>query len=507
MRVFVFVIACLTGWVWGVGDVQAQQTSPRGDTATQIDTVSQSRTAPRSSTTAPSDSVWSLQRAISTAQSQSPSAAAARLDYQAESSRFDATQAAYLPAVSLTGSAPGLERSIIDIVQDDGTVRYVEQSRFFSRANLNVQQILPWTNTVVSVSSGLSRIDQIGDRTNVQQWQSAPVSVGLEQPLFQYNQAKWNRRIAPLDLQIASRTLDEDLVEIAVTTTERYFDLYIAQIDEEIETFNVAVNDTIFTLSQGRFGIGSIAENELLQTELELLNAKNARSEARITLEEARQNLRRALGIETRTPIRATVPEALPEISVSPRGAVEQARRRADFLELERDMTLAQSEVASAKGTRGFSATLVARYGLNQTAPSLNEAYLDPLDQQQFGISFRMPLYRWGRGQARVDAAEAERKRTKIETEVRRDELEDEVYFQVLRARQLRQQVQTAERAADVAQRRFDVARNRYTVGKITITDLFNAQREKDQARRSYARTLRNFWVEYYRLRRLTLRR
>lgn len=489
MRVFVLVIACLTGWTWGDGNAQAQQGAPYSDTVTQ------------------SDSVWSLQRAVSAAQSQSPSAAAARLDYQAEASRFDATQAAYLPAVSLTGSAPGLERSISDIIQDDGSVRYVEQSRLFSRANLNVQQVLPWTGTVMSVSSGLSRIDQFGDAANFQQWQSAPVSIGLEQPLFQYNEAKWNRRIAPLDMQIASRSLDEDLVAVALTTTERYFDLYIAQINEEIEAFNVAVNDTIYTLSQGRFEIGRIAENELLQTELELLNAKNARSEAQITLEEARQDLRRALGIETRTPIRVTVPASLPEIDVSPQAAVEQARRRADFLELERDITLARSEVASAKSTSGFSATLVARYGLNQTAPSLNEAYLDPLDQQQFGISFRMPLYRWGRGRAQVDAAEAERDRTKIETEVRRDELEDEVYFQVLRARQLRQQVQTAETAADVAQRRFEVARNRYTVGKITITELFNAQREKDQARRAYARTLRNFWVEYYRLRRLTLRR
>ena len=109
----------------------------------------------------------------------------------------------------------------------------------------------------MSVSSGLSRIDQFGDAASFQQWQSAPVSIGLEQPLFQYNEAKWNRRIAPLDLQIASRSLDEDLAAVAVTTTERYFDLYIAQIDEEIEAFNVAVNDTIYTLSQGRYRLGA----------------------------------------------------------------------------------------------------------------------------------------------------------------------------------------------------------------------------------------------------------
>ena len=49
------------------------------------------------------------------------------------------------------------------------------------------------------------------------------------------------------------------------------------------------------------------------------------------------------------------------------------------------------------------------------------------------------------------------------------------------------------------------MARNRYSVGNISITDLFNAQREKDSARRSYIQTLRQFWTSYHRLRRLTL--
>lgn len=455
---------------------------------------------------ASADTVLSLPAAIATAQAESPFAASARLAYRAEEAQFSATQAAYRPALAITGSAPGLERSITDVVQDDGSVRYVEQSRTFSRANLSVEQVLPWTGTEINVRSGLSRVDQFGDRAEFQQWQASPVSVGLEQPLFQYNNDRWVRRIAPLSFQVARKTLNEDLAAVAVTTTNRYFSLYIAQINADIADFNVAVNDTIYTLSQGRFEIGRIAENELLQTELQLLNAQNARREAQIELEEARQALRRTLGIDGRTAIAATVPSALPEITVSPEEAITQARqRRPDFVALERDLALARSEVAQAKAQTGFSATLIARYGLNQSAPSLDDAYRNPLDQQQFGISFRMPLYRWGRGQEQVAAAEAERERTRIDAELRRDELEDEVYFQVLRVRQLREQVRTAETADEVARRRFEVARNRYTVGKISITDLFNAQREKDQARRAYARTLRNFWVEYYTLRRLTL--
>lgn len=56
-----------------------------------------------------------------------------------------------------------------------------------------------------------------------------------------------------------------------------------------------------------------------------------------------------------------------------------------------------------------------------------------------------------------------------------------------------------------MASRRFEVARNRYLIGKIGITELFDAQQQKDSARTRYIDTLRRYWVAYHRLRQLTL--
>ena len=83
--------------------------------------------------------------------------------------------------------------------------------------------------------------------------------------------------------------------------------------------------------------------------------------------------------------------------------------------------------------------------------------------------------------------------------------MEQEVFFEVLQLQQLQQQVRIAAKADTVAARRFEVAKNRYLIGKIDITDLFNAQREKDTARRNFFQTLRQFWTSYFNVRRLTL--
>lgn len=446
-----------------------------------------------------------LQDAIQRAQTSSPSATIARLQFEQSGWDFEAYQTQFLPAISVNGSAPGLERSISDIVLDDGSVQYVEQSRLFSRASMAVRQQIPTTGTELFVTSGLSRVDQFGDR-DFSQWQTTPVTIGLEQPLFQFNDLKWQRRLEPLTYRIARRTLTEDIADVAADISQRFFDVYIAQMNVDIAQFNVAVNDTIYTLSEGRYEIGRIAENDLLQSELQLLNAQSALSAARIAVDEAREDLRRALDLPENTAIDVIPPTSPPTLSIDPEAAVAQAERnRSDFLDLRRQSVTARRNVAQAKSQNGFSATVTAQYGLNQSATTLNEAYLDPLSQQRFGVSFQMPLYQWGRGHAEVEAAQAARQATQERIARTRDELKQDVYFEALRLQQLRDQVNIAAKADTVASRRFEVARNRYRVGNISITELFRAQTEKDAARRGYIQALRAFWTSYYQLQRLTL--
>jgi len=455
---------------------------------------------------APSDTLrLALQEAIQRAQTSSPSAEIARLQFEQSEWDFEAYQSQFMPSFSLNGSAPGLERSISDLVLDDGSVRYVEQSRLFSRASVAVEQPIPLTGGALFVTSGLSRVDQFGDR-DFSQWQTTPVTIGLEQPLFQFNDLKWAQRLSPLTYRIARRTLTEDIADVAVDISQRFFDVYIEKMNVDIAQFNVAVNDTIYTLSEGRYEIGRIAENDLLQSELQLLNAQSDLSAARIAYDEAREDLRRALDLPDDTAIDVIPPTAPPTLSIDPDAAVAQAERnRSDFLDLQRETVASQRDVALAQSQNGFSATISARYGLNQSATTLNQAYRDPLSQQRFGISFQMPLYQWGRGHAEVEAAEAAHQATREQVGRIREELKQDVYFEALRLQQLRDQVNIAATADTVASRRFEVARNRYRVGNISITDLFRAQTEKDAARRSYIQALRAFWTSYYQLRRLTL--
>ncbi len=447
-----------------------------------------------------------LQQSIDLAQSSSPAAEIARLTFDQSFWGFRSFRAQYRPSLSISGNAPGLQRSFQNILTPNGTVDYVERNATFGQANLSINQPIPMTGGQVSLTSGLSRLNNVQGDDSFTQWSSSPLVISLFQPLRQFNQMKWTRRTEPLRFEVARRNYAEDFETIAIDITTRFFQVYIAQMNRDIATFNAAVNDTIFTLSQGRFEIGAIAENDLLQSELALLNAQSEQSSAEIAFQEALQDLKLALDLPYDTDLTIVPPTTVPPLVVNADDAVAKARRhRPAFARLDLDAVEAERDLAQAKRNSGLSANLVASYGLNQRSDAFDNVYNDPLNQQQFTINFSVPIFRWGFGRANVEQAIARQQQLERDASVQRKELDQEVYFEALQLQQLQQQVLIDAKADTVAARRFEVAKNRYIIGKIDITNLFDAQREKDGARRGYIQTLQRFWTAHFNLRRLTL--
>ena len=69
----------------------------------------------------------------------------------------------------------------------------------------------------------------------------------------------------------------------------------------------------------------------------------------------------------------------------------------------------------------------------------------------------------------------------------------------------LRNQIELAATADDIAGRSYEIAKQRYLIGKVDITDLNQALAKKDDARQRYIQSLNDFWQAYYTLRQLTL--
>ena len=222
---------------------------------------------------------------------------------------------------------------------------------------------------------------------------------------------------------------------VSVNTTRRFFDLMLAQIDLQIAQKNLANNDTIYKIAQGRYNLGKIAENELLQLELTVMNARQAVAQANLDLEIYTLRLKTYVGITSSEAFHLILPDEIPDFDVEEQKALTEAtNNRTDIISYQRRKLEADREIAQAKGETGLNANLFARLGLtNRTLQNANVSglYQDPQNQQIVTMGFEIPILDWGRRKSRVKSAQANQQL--VQYTVNQDELNftEEVLTQV----------------------------------------------------------------------------
>jgi outer membrane protein TolC len=410
-----------------------------------------------------------------------------------------------LPQLSLTGDIPGLTRGINQVPQNDGTLKFLPQSQAYSNLNLSLNQNITSTGGSVYLSSGLSRITLIGNsRPNY--WQSTPMQIGISQPLFRLNEMKWNLRQSKIMNDENMRQQAEAMEDISIEISQRYFDLYLTLNIINVYAFNIAVNDTIYQISKGRYELGKIAENDLLQSEYQLLTAKNNYQVSMNRKISQEYNLKSMLGIPLETPILLVAPEEIPLVEVSVDKAIAEAREnRSVYLDFQYRENDALINVKRSDLNRRPNGTLSLNYGLNQTSSDFSEVYKNPLDRQVATVRFNVPIVSWGKNKAEYMKSKANAEAVKSNIDYEKSIFEQEVITSVNNFRQLQASLLISAKADTIARKRYEVSKNRYLIGKIEMTNLMIAQNEKDFARQNYYGTLQQLWLAYYQLRRNTL--
>ena len=446
-----------------------------------------------------------LSEVIRMAQEQSPSAVSARLSREQAELDYKYYKANYLPSVTLN-SNPSYNRSINKITQPDGTYKYLEQNSLSADLSLSLQQNVPLTGGTLSLTSSLDRMDMFYEGRDKQtSYSTNPAYITYSQNLFGVNSLKWDRRIEPIAYRQACKQYNETMELIAANACSYFFNLASAQVNAEIAEFNYANADTLYRYAQGRYGIGTITENEMLQLEIRKLDAETGRINARFSVEDQMQSLRSFLALQDNIDIRVVIEDSINHFIVPADEALAMAYQHNPDPEYFKQARLQNDRsVASAKANAGLRASIYLRFGLTQTGPDIESAYRDPINSQAASISLSLPILDWGRGRGQVKMARASRELSNMRIDQDERNFEENVYRLVRQFNQQAAQMNILSKTDITAERRFEVARHLYMTGKSTILDLNSATSEKDSARRNRISALHNYWSLYYTLRSLT---
>ena len=410
----------------------------------------------------------------------------------------------YQPQLALNGMLPAYTKTFNQVIQPDGTIQFQPVHYDNSSLNLSFSQSIAATGGTIYGTTQLQRFDDF-DRKNIL-YNGLPYGIGYTQPLWQFNSLKWDKRIEPLKFSESKQAYIESMEQISITVTGYFFDLLLAQVNLQVAETNLANTKNIQRIAHEKLELGKISKNEILQLQLEQLKSQKAVGTAKRDMEIATLNLRAYIGLSSADRISLALPPATINMNVETEKVLAEAyENRSDAIAFVRRIAEAKRDVAKARGDNGLNATLNANLGYSKSAVAVEQIYQNPQNQQLLQLNFVIPILDWGRSKSRIKTAQANLQLTEYTVEQDKQVFIQQIVTQVTLYDMMRDQVVLSAQADSIASEKFQIAKDRYVLGNLGITDLSIAFQEKDQAKRDYISSLRDFWGAYYQLRYLSL--
>lgn len=445
----------------------------------------------------------SLDDAIVMARARSVDAAEALDELRTAYWEWRTFRADQLPELTFTATAPSYAHQYTPYMNAEGSYTFVGTNTLQTTGQLSVSQNIALTGGRVSLNSSIDFMRDFDSGRN--HFMTIPVALTLEQPLFSVNAMKWDRRIEPVRYAEAKAAFLSATEDVARLTVDYYFALLMSRENVEIARQNLENSERMFAVAKEKREMGKISRNDLLQMELNVLDAQSALTENLSELKADMYRLRAFLDLEAEVEIVPEIPVEVPQADISYDDALNHALANNKFVKsMLRRQLEADYEVARAKGDMR-EIKLFVQLGYTGTDATADGAYRHLRANEVASVGVSIPLVDWGKRRGRVKVAESNRRVT--ESSVRRETMNfnQDLFILVERFTNQQRQLDIAVRAADIAEQRYDSNVQTYLIGMISPLELNDSRVTKDNSRRDYINQLHKYWNYWYQLRSLTL--
>jgi len=445
-----------------------------------------------------------LDDAIYLAQIQSVDAAVALNQLKTAYWQYRSFYADQLPEVNFTGALPSYNNNYSPYQQSDGSYTYVQSNWLGMNGTLSIDQNIALTGGKISLITSLDFTRQLGTGA-YNEFMSVPMGVTLTQPVFGVNNPKWSRRIEPVRYKEAKAAYIESTEGVRISATTYFFNLLQAKESLNIARQNLSNADKLYEVAIAKRKIGYISESELMQLELAALQAKGIVTEAQSNLNACMFQLRSFLALDEQSTIEALLPESAPDLQITYRDVLDKALENNSFSKnILRRQLEADYAVATAKGNQR-NINLFASVGYTGKDQTLGNAYQQLRGNQIVQVGVSIPILDWGKRRGQVKVAESNSEVVRSTIKQQEMNFNQNIFLLVENFNNQAGQLTIAEQADRIAEKRYATAIETFMIGKISVLDLNDAQKSKDEAKRKDITELYNFWNYYYNIRSVTL--
>ena len=384
---------------------------------------------------------------------------------------------------------------------------YTNES-FSSNGTFSITQPIIWTDATVSLNNkfGWQSNTSTSGTSNKNQAFSNDLYLSINQPLFTYNRTK-------VDLESIERDYENALINYALrrlslesSITSSFYNVYTAKNNLEISEAELKDAQQNFDIIKNKVEADLSARDELYQAELNVAQAVSTVDNRKVSLENAKDDLKKILGIEIERDFDITAEITAKPVPINMMLAIESALssrlelRQREISRIEQDIQMKQ-----IKENNSLDGNLSLSLGIMGDNEDFNKIYDHPTNNPRVSMSLSIPLFDWGERKARIKAQEIAIKMYDMETVEERKSIEIAVRKSCRSLRNLEAQIAIAEQSVQNAQLTYDLNAERYRNGELTGMEMNQFQTQLSNQKMSYVSTLINYKLELLNLKIISL--
>ena len=247
-------------------------------------------------------------------------------------------------------------------------------------------------------------------------------------------------------------------------------------------------------------------KDELYQAELNLATARSTVDNRVVSLENAKDDFKKILGIDLSTDLEIIAQVEAKPVSVDLGKAISNAlSSRLELTQREISRTELDMQMKQIKESNSFNGELSMSIGITGDNERLNDIYRTPTNNPRVALSFNVPIFDWGERKARIKAQEIAIEMHNLETDEERKAIEIAIRKSYRNLNNLLTQISIAEQTLKNAQLTYDLNAERYRNGELTGMEMNQFQTQLSNKKMSYVSTIIEYKKELLNMKILTL--
>jgi len=288
--------------------------------------------------------------------------------------------------------------------------------------------------------------------------------------------------------------------------SQLFYQVYQRQQSLFISKEELTNQEESYEIIKNKVDAGLAAQEELWQAELNLANARSSVYNAQVSLDNAKDQLKQTIGLDLNNDIDVLANVDVTTVDVDMTDAIDYAlKQRMELRQREIDIENAQFNLIRVDANNEFKGNVSLAVGLVGDNEQIGNIYQSPTDQQQFEISFEIPVYDWGQKRSNLKAAEASLQMQELNFDNEKISIQLNIREIYRNMQNLVYQIEIAEKSVENARRTYELNVEKYQNGDLTSMDLSLYQNQLSSKRNELTNALISYKLEFLNLKIQTL--